>query len=82
MTKVYRANFMVNGGTHLISPLEDTNLKRITKEVRNIAIGNMYCDKLNYGYFIVYDEKSKPILVGILSVSKNLRPYVKAISKF
>lgn len=73
---------MVNGGTYLISPLEDTNLKRITNEVRKLAIGNMYCDKFNSGYFIVYDEKSKPIIVGMLSVSKNLRPYVKAISKF
>lgn len=42
--KTYYANFNANNGTRLSSDLEDTNLARIIKTIRDIAEGNRFAD--------------------------------------
>ena len=40
--KTYQANFYANNGTRFIKPIEDTNLKRIIKSVRETAEGERF----------------------------------------
>ena len=74
----YYANFN-NNGTRLQNPLEDTNLKRITKAIKEIAKGQIFCDPTNVGSFWVSDEKGNEVTRGNVFISKNLRPYTRTI---
>ena len=38
----YYANFSANNGTHMMTPIEDSNKSRIIKSIRNIANGNRF----------------------------------------
>lgn len=75
----YYANFNVNNGTRLQNPLEDTNLKRITKEVKEYACGQIFCDPTNVGFFWVENEKGEGVTRGNVFISKNLKPYTRTI---
>lgn len=75
----YLANFLVNNGTFLSMPLEDTNLKRITKEIKEYACGQIFCNPTNVGSFWVSDENGNEVTRGNVFISKNLRPYTRTI---
>lgn len=75
----YYANFNVNNGTRLHNPLCDTNLKRITKEIKEYACGQIFCDPTNVGSFWVENEKGEEVTRGNVFISKNLRPYTRTI---
>lgn len=78
----YYANFNVNNGTRLQNPLEDTNLKRITKEIKDMAKGQIFCDPTNVGSFWVSDEKGNEVTRGNVFISKNLKPYIRTIKTY
>ena len=42
--KTYKANFNANNGTRFMKPIEDTNLSRIIKSVRETAEGNRFAN--------------------------------------
>ena len=75
----YYANFNVNNGTRLQNPLEDTNLKRITKSIKEMACGQIFCEPTNVGSFWVENEKGEEVTRGNVFISKNLRPYTRTI---
>lgn len=78
----YYANFSVNNGTSLRDPLEDTNLKRITKEIKEMAKGQIFCNPTNVGSFWVSDEKGNEITRGSVFISKDLKPYTRTFKTY
>lgn len=40
--KTYKANFKANNGTRFMNPIEGTNLKKIIKDIREIAEGERF----------------------------------------
>ena len=42
--KKYTANYTANNGTTMLKPIEDTNIKRIISDIREIAEGNRFQD--------------------------------------
>lgn len=77
----YYANFNVNNGSHLSESLCDTNLKRITKEIRDFACGQIFCQPTNVGRFWVCNEQGREVISGTIFISKKLNPYCR-IYKF
>lgn len=75
----YYANFLINNGTSFRNPLEDANLRRITKEIKEYACGQIFCQPTNVGSFWVENEKGEEVTRGNVFISKNLRPYTRTI---
>lgn len=73
----YYANFNVNNGTHFEYPIVDTNKKRIIKDIKEIAKGNIFCESENKGFFFVKDETGREIITGYILISKKLKPYCR-----
>lgn len=58
MTKYY-ANYNANNGTRFNKPIEDTNLKRIIKDIREIAEGNRFANnECSWSVWVV--DESRP----------------------
>ena len=58
----YFANYNANNGTSLLNDLCDTNLRRITKDIRDIAEGNRYDG--NECRWRVTDETGRELAAG------------------
>ena len=46
--KTYKANFLANNGTRFMNPIEDTNLRRIVRSVRETAEGERFLNNECY----------------------------------
>lgn len=75
--KKYFANYLVNNSSSMQTPIEDTNLARITKSIKEYAKGQIFCNLTNHGIFWVEDEAGNQIVVGDVFISKNLKPYTR-----
>ena len=56
--KTYYANFNANNGTHFQKPIEDTNLKRIIKSVRETAEGERFANN-ECGWSVWIEDESR-----------------------
>lgn len=75
--KKYFANYVVNNNSSLLHPIEDTNLLRITKRIKEAAKGEIFCSLTNRGSFWVADETGNQIVIGDIFISKKLKPYTR-----
>lgn len=73
----YFANFNVNNGTRFERPIMDTNKKRIIKDIKEIAKGEIFCTSTNSGSFFVEDETGRDVITGHILISKKLKPYCR-----
>lgn len=75
--KKYFANYVVNNNSTLQHPIEDTNLIRITKRIKEFAKGAIFCSSTNRASFWVADEKGNQIVLGDVFISQHLKPYTR-----
>lgn len=57
MKKIYKANFLANNGTRFENPIEDSNLERIIKSIRQTAEGERF-DKNTCSWSVWVDDES------------------------
>lgn len=75
--KKYFANYVVNNNTTLVNPIVDTSLIRVTKRIKELAKGEIFCSSTNRASFWVADETGNQIVIGDIFISKNLKPYTR-----